>query len=53
MFRNSENCDPNRVKGSLPRSKPHFERLTYSLTADNSADSLTVSANRESNYSRK
>ena len=24
MFINSENCDPNRVKGSFPRSKPHF-----------------------------
>ena len=53
MFENSEKCDPNRVKGSHLRSKPHFWRLVYRLTADNSADSLTVSANRESNYSRK
>ena len=53
MFRNSENCDPNRVKGSLPGSKPHFERLAYRLTTDKSTNSLTVPANRESNYSRK
>ncbi len=52
MFINSENCDLNQVKGSILRSKPHFERLDLWLTTDISADSLTISANRESNYSQ-
>lgn len=52
MFINSENCDLNRVKGSILRSKPHFERLDKGLTADNSADSLMNFANSESNYSQ-
>ena len=50
MFRNSENCDPNRVKGSFPYSKPHFVRRDNGLTFGVSADSLMISANRESNY---
>ena len=52
MFTNSENCDPNRAEGSILRSKPHFEWLDLGLTAHISADSLTISTNRESNYSQ-
>lgn len=52
MFRSSENCDPNRVKGSFPYSKPHFVRRDNGLTFGVSADSLMISANRESNYSQ-
>lgn len=52
MFRNSENCDFNLVKGSFPRSKPHFMRRDDGLTYAVSADSLMISANRESNYSQ-
>ncbi len=50
MFGNSKNCDLNRVKGSFPCSKPHFVRRGDGLTFGVSADSLMISANRESNY---
>ena len=44
--------DTNRVKGSLPCPKPHFMRCNDGITYAVSADSLMISANRESNYSQ-
>ena len=52
MFTNSENCDPNRVWGSLPWPKPHFVNVFSCVTDDVSNYSQLNFGNCEWNHSQ-